>query len=185
MMQARGRLAAWHGTTVVSVRRDGKLALGADGQVTVGDHIIKSTAQKVRRMSNGKVLAGYAGAAADALALFERLEKKLDEYSGNLPRACLELVKEWRTDRALRRLEALLIVGDASDLLLVSGTGDLVRPDEDILAIGSGGGYALAAARTLLRHTQLSAEEIVRSALGAAAEICIYTNDQITVEVLE
>jgi ATP-dependent HslUV protease subunit HslV len=184
-MREQPNQAAWHHTTVVAVRRDGKLALGADGQVTVGDHIIKSTAQKVRRMCDGKVLAGYAGSAADALALFERLEKKLHEYSGNLPRACLELVKEWRTDRALRRLEALLIVGDASDLLLVSGTGDLIRPDEDLVAIGSGGGYALAAGRMLLRHTQLPAAEIVPAALRAAAEICVYTNDYLTVEVLE
>jgi ATP-dependent HslUV protease subunit HslV len=136
-------------------------------------------------MSGDKVLAGYAGSAADALTLFERLEKKLEEYSGNLPRACLELVKDWRTDRALRRLEALLVVGDANDLLLVSGTGDLIRPDEDVLAIGSGGGYARAAARVLLRHTELSAPEIAREALLAAAEICVYTNDQLTLEVLE
>jgi len=175
----------WQGTTVIAVRRDGKLAVASDGQVTVGDSVVKRTAQKVRRMSKDKVVAGYAGSAADALALFERLEKRLDEYSGNLPRACLELVKDWRTDRAMRRLEALLIVGDATDLLLVSGTGDLIRPDEDVLAIGSGGGYALAAARMLLRHTQLSADEIARQALLAAAEICIYTNDQVTLEVLE
>ncbi|MBM3501372.1 MAG: ATP-dependent protease subunit HslV [Armatimonadetes bacterium] len=177
--------AAWRSTTIVAVRRDGKLAFAGDGQVTVGDTVLKRTAQKVRRMSDDKVLAGYAGSAADALSLFERLERKLEEYSGNLPRACLELVKDWRTDRALRRLEALLVVGDANDLLLVSGTGDLIRPDEDVLAIGSGGGYALAAARMLLRHTDLPAAEIAREALLAAAEICVYTNDALTVEVLE
>lgn len=170
---------------MVAVRRGGQLALAADGQVTLGNTVIKGTAQKLRRMMNGKILAGYAGTAADALALFERLEHKLEEYSGNLPRACLELVKDWRTDRALRRLEALLVVGDASDLLLVSGTGDLIRPDEDLIAIGSGGGYALAAARMLLRHTELPAAEIARAALLAAAEICVYTNEQVTVEVLE
>jgi ATP-dependent HslUV protease subunit HslV len=183
-MHAKNAQALWHRTTVVAVRRDGRLALAADGQVSVGDTILKRTAQKVRRMCDDKVLAGYAGSAADALSLFERLEKKLDEYSGNLPRACLELVKEWRTDRALRRLEALLIVGDAKDLLLVSGTGDLIRPDEDVLAIGSGGGYALAAARMLLRHTDLPADEIARAALLSAAEICVYTNDELTLEVL-
>lgn len=171
-------------TTVVAVRRDGTLALGADGQVSVGDTIFKSTAQKVRRMTDDKVLAGYAGTAADALALFERLETKLDEYSGNLPRACLELVKDWRTDRMMRRLEAMLVVGDAKDLLLVSGTGDLVRPDEEIVAIGSGGGYALAAARMLVRHTDTPAPDVVRTALLAAAEICVYTNSELTVEVL-
>lgn len=184
-MARDGKQPQWRGTTVIAVRRNGKLAIASDGQVTVGDSVMKRTAQKVRRMSKDKVLAGYAGSAADALALFERLEKKLDEYSGNLPRACHELVKEWRTDRALRRLEALLIVGDRTDLLLVSGTGDLIRPDEDVLAIGSGGGFALAAARMLLRHTDLPADEIARRALLAAAEICIYTNDQVTLEVLE
>ncbi len=184
-MQRDRDQAQWRSTTVVAVRRDGRLAFAGDGQVSVGDTVLKRTAQKVRRMSDGKVLAGYAGSAADALALFERLEKRLDEYSGNLPRACLELVKDWRTDRALRRLEALLVVGDANDLLLVSGTGDLIRPDEDVLGIGSGGGYALAAARMLLRHTSLAAEEIAREALLAAAEICVYTNDQLTLEVLE
>lgn len=175
----------WHGTTVVAVRRGGKLAFASDGQVTVGEAVLKRTAQKVRRMCDGKVLAGYAGSAADALALFERLERKLEEYGANLPRACLELVKEWRTDRALRHLQALLIVGDASDLLLVSGTGDLIRPDEDVVTIGSGSGYALAAARMLMRHTELGAADIAREALLAAAEICIYTNDQVTLEVLE
>jgi len=171
-------------TTVVAVRRGGQLALGGDGQVTIGDTIFKATAQKVRRMKGDKVLAGYAGTAADAMALFEKLEGKLDEYSGNLQRACLELVKDWRMDRALRRLEAMLVVGDGENLLVVGGTGDLIRPDEDAVAIGSGGGYALAAARMLLRYTDLPAPEIVRRALLAAAEICVYTNDQITVEVL-
>jgi len=172
-------------TTVVAARRGNSLALGSDGQVSVGDTIFKATAQKVRTMSDGKVLAGYAGTAADALTLFERLEAKLEEYSGNLPRACLELVKDWRTDKLMRRLEAMLVVGDRTDLLIVSGTGDLIRPDEEVVAIGSGGGYALAAARMLLRHTELPAREVVAAALHAAAEICVYTNDELTIEVLE
>jgi ATP-dependent HslUV protease subunit HslV len=171
-------------TTVIAVRRDGELALGGDGQVSIGDTIFKATAQKIRRMKGDKVLAGYAGAAADAMALFEKLEGKLDEYGGNLQRACLELAKDWRMDRALRRLEAMLVVGDCENLLVVGGTGDLIRPDEDVVAIGSGGGYALAAARMLFRHTDLPAREIVRLSLLAAAEICVYTNDQLTVEVL-
>jgi ATP-dependent HslUV protease subunit HslV len=166
------------------VRRNGELALGADGQVSIGDTIFKSTAQKIRRMRGDKVLAGYAGSAADAMALFEKLEGKLEEYSGNLPRACLELVKDWRLDRALRRLEAMLVVGDRENLFVVGGTGDLIRPDEEVVAIGSGGGYALAAARMLLRHTELPAREVVRLALLAAAEICVFTNDQLTIEVL-
>jgi ATP-dependent HslUV protease, peptidase subunit HslV len=172
-------------TTVLAVRRDGQLAMAGDGQVTVGDTIFKATAQKVRLMKGDKVLAGYAGAAADAMALFEKLEARLDEFSGNLQRAALELVKDWRLDRALRRLEAMLVVGDKENLLVIGGTGDLIRPDEDVVAIGSGGGYALAAARMLLRHTDLPAREIARLALLAASEICVYTNDQLTIEVLE
>ncbi len=183
-MEAESHSPKIRATTIVAVRRDSVLALGGDGQVTVGDTVFKSTSQKVRRMGDDKVLAGYAGAAADALALFERLEVKLEEYSGNLQRACLELVKDWRTDRMMRRLEAMLIVGDANDLLIVSGTGDLIRPDEEVVAIGSGGGYALSAARMLLRHTEIPADEICKTALKAASEICVYTNDHITVEVL-
>lgn len=184
-MEAEGHLPKARGTTVVAVRRDGQLAMAGDGQVTVGDTILKKTSEKVRRMKGDRVLAGYAGTAADAMALFEKLEARLEEYAGNLPRACVELVKDWRTDRVLRRLEAMLLVGDANHLFFVSGTGDLVRPDEDVVAIGSGGGFALAAARMLHRHTDLPAGEIARLALLAAAEICIYTNDHITLEVLE
>ncbi len=171
-------------TTIVAVRRDGKLAIAGDGQVSIGELIFKSRASKLRRMYKDGVLAGYAGAAADALALFERLERKLEEYSGNLQRACLELVKEWRTDKVLRQLQALLIVGDEENLLLVSGTGDLLVPDDDVLGIGSGGGYAQAAAQALLAHTDMAAEDIAREAVLIASRICVYTNDQVTVEVL-
>lgn len=172
-------------TTVLAIKRDGRMVFAADGQVTIGETTFKETANKLRRMRDGKILAGYAGAAADALALFERLEAKLDEYSGNLERACVELVKLWRTDRVLRQLEAILIVADKDKMLLVTGTGDLMTPDGDLMAIGSGGGYARAAAEALLAHTSLSAEEIAREAMRIAAGICIYTNDRITVEVLE
>lgn len=168
-------------TTVVVVRRDDRTAMAGDGQVSIEDTIVKASAQKVRTMRDGEVMAGYAGAAADALALFERLEEKLDEYSGNLPRASLELVKQWRTDKVLRQLEALLLVADEDDIFLISGTGDVIIPDDDVMAIGSGGGYATAAAKALLRNTQMSAREIAETALRIAGEICVYTNDQLTV----
>lgn len=174
-----------HGTTVLALKKDGKVVFAADGQVTIGEVAFKHTANKLRRMRDGKILAGYAGAAADALALFERLEGKLDEYSGNLERACVELVKMWRTDRVLRQLEAILIVADKEKMLLVTGTGDLMFPDSNVMAIGSGGGFARAAAEALLRHTDLPAEEVAREALRIAAELCIFTNDHITIEVLE
>ncbi len=171
-------------TTILAVRKDGVLAIAGDGQVTIGDTISKTGAMKLRRMYNDKVVAGYAGSAADALALFERLEAKLDEYSGNLQRASLELVKQWRMDKALRQLEALLIVGDRENLMLVSGTGDLLVPDDNIIGIGSGGGYAQSAALALISHTDMSAEEIAREAVLIASRICIYTNDHINVEVV-
>ncbi|MGC9317586.1 MAG: ATP-dependent protease subunit HslV [Armatimonadota bacterium] len=171
-------------TTVAVVRRDGKTAMAGDGQVSIEDTIVKRSAQKVRTMRDGQVMAGYAGAAADALTLFERLEQSLDEYNGNLPRACLELVKQWRTDKVLRQLEALLLVADEDDIFLVSGTGDLIVPDEDVMAIGSGGGYATAAAKALLRNTDMSAREIAETALRIAGEICVYTNQEITVHEL-
>lgn len=172
-------------TTILALKKDGKMVLAGDGQVTIGETTFKSTANKLRRMRDGKILAGYAGAAADALALFERLEAKLDEYSGNLERACVELVKLWRTDRVLRQLEAILIVADRDRLFLVTGNGDLMTPDDNLVAIGSGGGYARAAAEALIKHSSLSAEEIAREAMRIAAGICIYTNENITVEVLE
>lgn len=172
-------------TTILALKRDGKVVLAGDGQVSIGETVFKHNANKLRRMRDGKILAGYAGAAADALALFERLEAKLDEYSGNLPRACVELVKLWRTDKVLRQLEAILIVADTENLLLVTGTGDLMSPDEDLVAIGSGGGYARAAAEALLKNTDMSLEDVAREAMRIAASICIYTNDHITIEVLE
>ncbi len=170
-----------HATTILAVRRDGKVAIGGDGQVSVGDTIMKSQAVKVRALKGGKVLAGFAGAAADALTLFERFEEKLEKHPGNLPRAAVELAKEWRSDRALRRLEALLIVVDRDHGFVLSGTGELIEPDDGILAIGSGGAYAQAAARALLRETPLSAREIVEKAMRIAGEICVFTNTHITV----
>ena len=172
-------------TTVLAVRRDGVTALGGDGQVTLGDTVMKATAQKVRTLKEGKILAGFAGAVADAFALFEKLEEKLERYPGNLTRACVELAKDWRMDRYLRRLNALLVVADAERIFLVSGEGDVIEPDDEIVAIGSGGSYALAAGRALKAHSELPAPEIVRKALEIAGDICIYTNQQITVLELE
>ncbi len=168
-------------TTILAVRRDGKVALGGDGQVTVGETVMKSNAQKVRRLGDGKLLAGFAGAAADAFTLFEKFEEKLQRYPNNLPRAAVELAKEWRSDRVLRRLEALLAVSSAEHGFIISGTGDIIEPDDGILAIGSGGSFALAAARALVGETQLPARDIVRRALGIAGEICVYSNTNITV----
>lgn len=173
------------GTTILAIRKDGKTAIAGDGQVTMGETVMKHTAKKVRRLSNGRVLAGFAGSVADAFALFEKFEKKLEEYRGNLSRAAVDLAKEWRTDRVLRRLEALLIVADRENLFIISGTGEVVEPDDDIAAVGSGGSYALAAARALARHSNLNAGEIARESLLIASEICIYTNSNIVVEELE
>ena len=177
--------AEFHGTTVVAVRRGKSVVVAGDGQVTLGQTIMKRGARKVQRLHHGKVLAGFAGSTADAFALAERFEAKLEERGGILRRAAVELAKDWRTDRALRRLEALLVVADASDLLVISGNGDVIEPDLGVAAIGSGGPYALAAARALLDATPLSAREIAERSLRIAAEICLYTNDQITVEELE
>jgi len=170
-----------HGTTVLSVRRDGAVALGADGQVTVGDYVLKNSAVKVREMLEGKVLCGFAGATADALALFERLEEKLKAYPRNLPKAAVELAKMWRTDKMLRQLDALIAAVDADHSYVITGTGDVLEPDDGIIALGSGGPYALAAARALLQHTQLGAAEICREAIRYAAAIDLYTNDRVTV----
>lgn len=172
-------------TTIIAVRRGGETAVAGDGQVSIEDTIFKSTASKLRRMREGKVLVGYAGAAADALALFERLEAKLDEYSGNVQRAVVELAKQWRTDRALRQLQALMIVADKDNLMLVSGTGDIIVPDEDLIGIGTGGGYAQAAAQAMLKYTDMSAAEVAQEAVSIAAGICVYTNENITVEVVK
>jgi ATP-dependent HslUV protease, peptidase subunit HslV len=168
-------------TTILAVRRDGQVALGGDGQVTVGQTVMKSNAQKVRTLHGGKLLAGFAGAAADAFTLFEKFEEKLERYPGNLQRAAVELAKDWRSDRVLRRLEALLAVADRDHSFIISGTGDIIEPDDGILAIGSGGSYALSAARALLTHSQLSARDIVQQSLEIAGDICIYTNKNITI----
>ena len=168
-------------TTILAVRRGGKVALGGDGQVTVGETVMKAKANKVRAIGDGKLLAGFAGSAADALTLFEKFEEKLQRYPGNFPRAAVELAKDWRSDRVLRRLEALLAVANAQHGFIVSGTGELIEPDDGILAIGSGGAYALAAARALAANTQLGPAEIVKQALTIAGEICVYTNTNITV----
>jgi len=175
----------WHHTTVLAVRRDGVVAVGSDGQVTLGTTVIKQGATKVRRLAGGKVLAGFAGSVADALALFTRFESKLEEYGHNLERAAVELARDWRTDKALRHLEALLITADQRSTLLVSGTGEVLSPDDEVVAVGSGGSYALAAARALLKYTELSADEVVRESLLISADIDIYTNDQITIEELK
>lgn len=174
----------FHATTVVSVRRDGKVALGSDGQVTLGNTVMKQGAVKIRRLADGRVLAGFAGSVSDAFTLFERFESKLNEFNRNLVRAAVELGKDWRTDKYLRNLEAMLAVCDREKSLVVVGTGEVIEPDDGILAIGSGGPFALAAARALTEHSKLGAEEIVREALRIAGEICIYTNDRITVETL-
>jgi len=170
-------------TTILGLRIAGAAAMGGDGQVTVGQTVIKRNARKIRTLAGGRVLAGFAGSTADALTLFEKFEEKLEKHGRNLPRAAVELAKDWRSDRVLRRLEALLAVMDATHAFILSGTGDVVEPEDDILAIGSGGPYAQAAARALLNHTEMSAAEICRESLRIAASICIYTNDQI--EVLE
>jgi ATP-dependent HslUV protease subunit HslV len=168
-------------TTILALRHKGQGAIGGDGQVTLGNVVMKSDAHKIRKLYDGKVLVGFAGASADAFALLERFEAKLRDHGGSVPRAATELAKEWRTDRALRRLEAMMIALDRSDLLLISGTGDVIQPTDGVLAIGSGGSYALAAARALMAHSQLSATEVVRKSLEIAGEICIYTNRNIDV----
>ena len=176
--------ATIHSTTVLSIIRDGEIAMASDGQVTVGNTVVKREAQKVRRVANDAALIGFAGGAADAMALTERLEAKLEDHPGNVRRAAVELAKDWRTDRALRRLDAMLVVGDREHVLVVSGNGDVIEPDDGIAAIGSGGAYALAAARALARHTELGAEAIATESLRIVAEICIYTNDSVSVVTL-
>ncbi|MDD5434379.1 MAG: ATP-dependent protease subunit HslV [Nitrospira sp.] len=169
-------------TTVICVRRDDKVAIAGDGQVTVGNTIMKHNAKKIRRMYNGTILSGFAGGAADALTLFERFEAKLEQYHGNLTRSAIELAKDWRTDRILRKLEALMCVADKNSSLILSGTGDIIEPEDGIMAIGSGGSYALAAARALLKNTDLSAREIVEEAMKITSKICIYTNSEILID---
>ncbi|MCL4407207.1 MAG: ATP-dependent protease subunit HslV [Thermotogae bacterium] len=174
----------FHSTTIIVVRKDGKTVMAGDGQVTTGETIMKSTAKKVRRLGDGKIIAGFAGSVADAFTLFERFEVKLREANGVLAKAAIELAKDWRMDRALRRLEALLIVADNQNIFLLSGSGEVIQPDEPIMAIGSGGNYALSAARALYRNTQMNAHEIAVKSMEIASEICIYTNSNITIEEL-
>lgn len=175
---------SWHGTTILSVRKGGKVVIAGDGQVSMGDTIMKGNARKVRPLGKGDVIAGFAGATADAMTLFERLEAKIEQYPGQLMRACVELAKDWRTDRYLRRLEALMIVADREVTLVLTGNGDVLEPEGGVIGIGSGGNYALAAARALA-DMELSAEEVARKAMKIAAEICVYTNDNLTVESLD
>jgi ATP-dependent HslUV protease, peptidase subunit HslV len=184
-MTARTREPELHGTTICSVRHRGRVVLGGDGQVTLGQTVLKSNARKVRRLHHDRVLAGFAGAGADALTLFERFEAKLQSVNGNLKRAAVELSKDWRTDRLLRRLEALLVVADRESSLIVSGTGDVIEPEDGVCAIGSGGNFALAAARALVRHSSLDARGIVEESLRIAAGICVYTNDHLAIEELD
>ncbi|HEY4002314.1 MAG TPA: ATP-dependent protease subunit HslV [Candidatus Xenobia bacterium] len=177
-------IMTFHATTILAVRRDNGVAMAGDGQVTLDKVVFKHHARKIRAMRNGSVLAGFAGSAADGLTLYEKFEAKLEEYRGNLMRAAVELAKDWRTDKMLRRLEALMVVADKTHLLVLSGTGDVIEPDDGVAAIGSGGSYALAAARALLKHTPLAPAEVVKESLLIAAGICIYTNTDITVESL-
>jgi ATP-dependent HslUV protease, peptidase subunit HslV len=178
------KTSPWRGTTILMVRRGDKVAVAGDGQVTLGDMVMKHHAKKVRRLYHGKILVGFAGSAADALTLFERLEGKLEKHQGNLTRAVVELAKDWRTDKILRRLEALLLAVDETGTLLVSGTGDVIEPDEGVMAIGSGGSFALAAARALMAHTKMGAAEICREAMSIASSLCVYTNSEIVIEEL-
>ena len=173
-----------HGTTILGIRHGGKVVVVGDGQVSMGQTVMKRGARKVRKLHHDRVIAGFAGATADAFTLFEKFEGKLEQFAGNLKRAAVELAKDWRTDRILRQLEALLIVADVNDLLLISGSGDVIEPDDSLAAIGSGGNYALAAARVLVKHTQLDARAIAEEAMRVAAGICVYTNDQLTFEEL-
>ncbi len=173
-------LPSWHATTIISVRKDNHVVLAGDGQVSLGSTVIKSTAKKVRELADGSIIAGFAGATADAFTLFERLEAKLDKHPGQLTRACVELAKDWRMDRYLRRLEAMMIVADKDTTLILSGTGDVLEPEDGIAAIGSGGNYALAAARALMDNKKLSAEDVARKSMKIAADICVYTNENLT-----
>jgi ATP-dependent HslUV protease subunit HslV len=183
-MSKDNEFPGWHGTTIVSVRKGNKVVIAGDGQVSVGNTVMKHNARKVRRLAGGNVIAGFAGATADAITLFERLEAKLEQYSGQLTRACVELAKDWRTDRYLRRLEAMMAVADKDVSLLLSGSGDVLEPEGGIIAIGSGGNYALAAARALIDVEGLDAEAIARKAMDIAADICVYTNHNLVIEKL-
>src|SRR5271156_3702754 len=184
MQASQTESPVWHGTTILTVRKGGKVVIGGDGQVSIGQTVIKSNAKKVRKLGKGDVIGGFAGATADAFTLFERLESKLEQYPGQLTRAAVELAKDWRTDRYLRRLEAMMIVADARISLVLTGTGDVLEPENGVMGIGSGGNYALAAARALV-DTDMEAEAIVRKSMAIAAEICVYTNHSVTIETLQ
>jgi ATP-dependent HslUV protease subunit HslV len=184
-MQSHNNFPDWHGTTIVAVRKNGRTVIAGDGQVSMGQTVVKGAARKVRRLANGKVLAGFAGATADAFTLIERLEAKLEQYPDQLARACVDLAKDWRTDRYLRRLEAMILVADRETILTVTGVGDVLEPEHGVAAVGSGGNFALAAARALYEETELDAEAIARKAMAIAAEICVYTNGRLTVETLD
>jgi len=184
MNEDETRAPPWHGTTILSVRKDGKVVVAGDGQVSLGDTVVKASARKVRRLAGGDVIAGFAGATADAFTLFERLEGKLEQYPRQLTRASVELAKDWRTDRYLRRLEAMMAVADKEVSLVLTGNGDVLEPDDGVIGIGSGGNYALAAARALIDQGDMNAEAIARKAMAIAGEICIYTNNNITIENL-
>ena len=184
MNEDETRAPPWHGTTILSVRKDGKIVVAGDGQVSLGDTVVKASARKVRRLAGGGVIAGFAGATADAFTLFERLEGKLEQYPRQLTRASVELAKDWRTDRYLRRLEAMMAVADKEGSLVLTGNGDVLEPDDGVIGIGSGGNYALAAARALIDRGDMNAEAIARKAMAIAGEICIYTNNNITIESL-
>lgn len=183
-MQSATNFPDWHGTTILAVRKNGRTVVAGDGQVSMGQTVVKGNARKVRTLAGGKVIAGFAGATADAFTLIERLEARLEQFPGQLARACVELAKDWRTDRYLRRLEAMLLVADETAIYTVTGVGDVLEPESGVAAIGSGGNYALAAARALAENTDLSAEEVARRAMAIAAEICVYTNGALTVEGL-
>src|SRR5947209_16820382 len=183
--QHPGPSPGWHATTILSVRKAGQVVMAGDGQVSMGQTIVKGNAKKVRRLGNGQIIAGFAGATADAFTLFERLEAKLERHPGQLLRACIELAKDWRTDRYLRRLEALMAVADEKTSLILSGTGDVLEPEDGMIGIGSGGTYALAAARALIDHPAMDAEAVARRAMAIAAGICVYTNDNVTLETLD
>jgi ATP-dependent HslUV protease subunit HslV len=183
-MSSDDRMPTWHGTTILAVRKGSQVVLAGDGQVSLGQTVIKSNARKVRRIGDGSILAGFAGATADAFTLFERLEAKLERHPGQLARACVELAKDWRTDRYLRRLEAMMAVADRSVSLVLTGTGDVLEPEDGLIGIGSGGNYALAAARALIDRDDMDAEAIARKSLGIAADICVYTNRNVIVETL-
>ncbi len=185
MQPETNEAATWHGTTILSVRKDGKVVIGGDGQVTLGATVMKSNARKVRRLGKGEIIAGFAGATADAFTLFERLESKLESHPGNLTRACVELAKDWRMDRYLRRLEALMAVADKNVSLVLTGTGDVLEPEDGLIGIGSGGPYALSAARALMDRDDMDAEQIARKAMEVAASICIYTNTNVTLEIID